>query len=561
MTRSPRSAIGLRSLVAVLVLAGGYLALAWFLGQHVPADTKVGGVQVGGQTPQDAKESLRRALADEAATPVTVQAGTARVALEPAKAGLRLDLDRSLDGLTGFNTDPRELWAHLTDRLSVPVRTSVDHRLLTTALAPLAAKVDTAARDGSISLAGGKVTLTRSLPGARLDLPGTADAVAAAWPTSGPVRATVQALAPKVTNDEIGRMTREFATKAVSGPVTVMAGGRVVVVPVASLAPAITVRPDPSGRLAPDFDKARILAVVRAAADRAGVEHPAKDATVTFRAGQPTVLPSVTGARLVDATVADAVIPALTSPGRTAAVKVVTVQPKLSTAQARKTLPKGLVSTFTTHFPDNPPRTNNIRIAVQALDGTYVAPGQQFSLNAVLGPRTAAKGYAKAPVINAGRLESDYGGGVSQVSTTTFNAAFFAGVRFDAYTPHSFYISRYPEGREATVSWPDVDQRWTNTTGGGILVKANVSGNAVTVSFYGTKAWDIQATKGPRRNVTQPAAVRDDSPACVPQAPSEGFDVTVQRVFTKGGATVRTETFTTHYLPEDDVTCTNPGAG
>ena len=93
----------------------------------------------------------------------------------------------------------------------------------------------------------------------------------------------------------------------------------------------------------------------------------------------------------------------------------------------------------------------------------------------MLGQRTAAKGYNPAPVINNGRLTTDYGGGISQLSTTTFNAAFFSGVRIDQYLAHSFYISRYPEGREATISWPDVDQKWTNDTGYGILIQASVS--------------------------------------------------------------------------------------
>jgi vancomycin resistance protein YoaR len=164
-------------------------------------------------------------------------------------------------------------------------------------------------------------------------------------------------------------------------------------------------------------------------------------------------------------------------------------------------------------------------------------------------------------VIVDGRLTKDYGGGVSQVSTTTFNAAFFSGVRIDDYLPHSFYISRYPEGREATVSWPDVDQKWTNDTGAGILIQAGVSGNAITVTFHGTKVWDIESVKGPRRNVVQPRTIVDNRAGCVPQSPSPGFDVTVARVFKKNGQTVKTSTFTTHYIPEDNVRCTHPQAG
>jgi hypothetical protein len=70
-----------------------------------------------------------------------------------------------------------------------------------------------------------------------------------------------------------------------------------------------------------------------------------------------------------------------------------------------------------------------------------------------MGERTAARGFVLAPMIQAGKLVDAVGGGVSQVATTFYNAAFFAGLELIEHTPHEFYISRYPMGREATVSW------------------------------------------------------------------------------------------------------------
>ena len=252
---------------------------------------------------------------------------------------------------------------------------------------------------------------------------------------------------------------------------------------------------------------------------------------------------------------------ALTSTTRTAPITMVTTPPKVTTAMAQGWGIKEEVSTFTTQFPYNPPRTNNMKIAAAALNSTIVRAGARFSLNGILGERTPAKGYQRAPVIYAGRLEIAYGGGVSQVSTTLFNAVFFSGVRIEKYTPHSFYIARYPEGREATLSWPDVDQKWTNDSGSGILISSYLKGNDLTVTFYGTKKWDIEAVKGPRRNIVQPKTIVDNRPGCVPQSPNAGFDVTVVRIFKKNGVQVRTSTFNTHYIPEDGVTCTSATSG
>jgi vancomycin resistance protein YoaR len=308
----------------------------------------------------------------------------------------------------------------------------------------------------------------------------------------------------------------------------------------------------------PAFDEAKLVAAVRAAAATVGIEGKARDASFTFRGDQVVVVPSADGATIDAASVQSAFVPALTSADRKAALKVTVVKPALTTAEAEKSKPKEKISTFTTYLPANPPRTENITIAARTLNGTYVPPGKQFSLNGVLGQRTPEKGYNKANVIINGRLTNDYGGGISQLSTTVFNAAFFSGVKIEQYLPHSFYISRYPEGREATISWPDVDQKWTNDLGAGILVRSFVSGNEVTVSFYGTKVWDVEARKGPRRNIVQPRTITDNRPGCVTQSPQVGFDVTVSRIFKKAGKVVRTSQFNTHYIPEDRVICTNP---
>ncbi|QIM20158.1 VanW family protein [Phycicoccus sp. HDW14] len=177
-------------------------------------------------------------------------------------------------------------------------------------------------------------------------------------------------------------------------------------------------------------------------------------------------------------------------------------------------------------------------------------------MNAVLGERTPDKGYIKAGIIRDGRLAESYGGGISQVSTTIFNASFFAGVQLDAWQAHSFYISRYPEGREATISWPDLHNKWTNTTDGGILMEVSTTATSITVTYWGTKKYDVKATKSARYDIVAPKKITDDSPTCKPQSPVPGFKVDIGRIFMQGGKVVKTSSFTTRYDPEDDVTCT-----
>ena len=549
---------GLRLGVAVAVLLAGYLGLAWFLGRHVPANTSVAGVPIGGMAPASAEHTLQRALASEAKAEVTITGGDRSVRLDPAAAGLRLDLAGTVDGLSGFSLKPADLWDRLTGGHEEQLRTSVDRQRLESAVKGVESRLETQVVQGGITFPSGKVSVVRPVVGARLSVPGTADEVAARWPAKGPVAAKLDTVAPPVSSDEVDRAVKEFATPAMSGPVTVVAGSKRFALKPAEYAPALSMKAGEDGHLAPAVDPAKLVAAVHAAATRAGVETKARDAKITFRGTKPTVAPAAVGAALDDKSVVATFVPALTSATRTATVATTVVQPKLTTAQAEKIKPKEVISTFTTNFPFNPPRTENIQIAARTLNGTYVGPGEQFSLNKVLGQRTAAKGYNEAPVIIDGRLTKDYGGGISQLSTTTFNAAFFSGVRIDQYLPHSFYISRYPEGREATISWPDVDQKWTNDTGYGILIQASTTSSSVTVTFHGTRVWDVESVKGPRRNVIEPKRIVDDKKGCVPQTPTPGFDVTVSRIFKKAGKVVKTSQFSTHYIPEDDVVCTNP---
>jgi vancomycin resistance protein YoaR len=462
-----------------------------------------------------------------------------------------------VSGLTGFTLNPLQLWSHLTGTQDSLPEYRVDRDKLTAAVTKAAGALDSTLKQGSITFTGSRVTKVMSVVGSEVRVPETTDAVVAAWPRRQSVQAVTKLTQPKVSAAEIRRAAKEFADPAMSAPVTFVAGDSTFVLKPRQYVRALSTAVDAAGRLRLKIGMRPLLAAIRAGAP--GVEHPPVDASVKLAAGKPEIVPAVAGTRFDGgaSTSAGFRSAVTSSSGRTVILILAPASPKVTTAVAQGWQITAPISTFTTQFPVNPPRTNNIKIAVGALNGTLVRPGGQFSLNATLGQRTAAKGYLKAPVIYGGRLVSDYGGGVSQVSTTTYNAAFFAGVRIDQILAHSFYIARYPEGREATVSWPDVDQKWTNDTGSGILIQASVTGSDLSVTLWGTKRWDIESVKGPRRNVVKPKVIVDAKKDCVAQLPTPGFDVTVTQVFKKNGAQVKTVGFNTHYIPEDTVKCTH----
>jgi vancomycin resistance protein YoaR len=189
-----------------------------------------------------------------------------------------------------------------------------------------------------------------------------------------------------------------------------------------------------------------------------------------------------------------------------------------------------LIGTFTTYHPGGAPRVTNIHQIAKIVDGTLVAPGKTFSLNGRVGERTRAKGFVAAPAIVDHKLEDQIGGGVSQFSTTLFNAVWFAGLPSLQHQPHSEYISRYPPGREATLDWQSIDNVFRNDTSAPIVIRTSYTGTSVTVALYGhTGSRKVVSTTGPRSNQTEKG----------------GFSVRVTRTIYDDGA--RNGTNTLHW--------------
>src|SRR5206468_8585706 len=138
------------------------------------------------------------------------------------------------------------------------------------------------------------------------------------------------------------------------------------------------------------------------------------------------------------------------------------------------------------------------------VDGKLIAPGSTFSFNGATGERSAAKGFLEAPVIINGEVQTGLGGGVCQVSTTVFNAAYDAGLSITARTNHALYISHYPTGRDATVNYPDTDLKFVNDTKHWLLLRTFVGSSSLVVTLYG-------APTG-RRVVTDTAPLVETAP-------------------------------------------------
>ncbi len=563
--RRETRATAVRLLVATVVLGGAYAGLSIWASDHVPASVSVGGIHVGGMTPERATAAIERGAQEVLTRPIalSVPGRPEPVSVVPAQAGLQVDAARSLDGLTGFTLDPRTIWSKLTGSVQLPLLTNADDDRLTAYVDAIAPTVEQPPSEGQVTFPDGRVTVAVPRAGRTLDVAGTKLALRRAFPDFATAVAAVRDTAPKVSSEAVEQFADSTGAAIVSGPIALVAGTTRVQVPPSDFVPFVTVGPDGSGGLRATFDEPGLARLVASK-----VTVPTKGATNarwTFgpNNGPPTLVPSVDGAAVDQDAVAKAAVAAITGTNRTVTVAAVAAKPPFSTDDGIKAGVTTKVVEFSSAFPTNDPsRTNNLVVATQRINGTYVPPGGTFSLNAILGERTEDKGYADGTVIINGRLTRGTGGGVSQVSTVVYNLAYFAGVQILEFRPHAFFIPRYPEGREATVHWPTIDNKWKNDTPYGMLLQTWVDQGQVHGRVWSTKVWDVKSVKGPRSNVKPPKTIRSDSLSCYPQQPNPGFDVTVTRQWYRPGSPtlVKSEDVTTHYVPEDEIVCTNPRA-
>ncbi len=556
-----------RPAVVAPVAAAGVLAAAYGVdllvaGGDVPRNTVVAGVEVGGLSPAAAAERLETELAPRVVADHVVVADDVEATLSPATAGITLDVPGTVAAAADQPLNPWTRLVTLVDERTVaPVITGED-TALAAQIDGIAEQVDRAPVDATIAIEGTSASVVEPVPGRTLDREGAADAVTAALASGGdpstPIELPVAVAEVSVDAAEAEQVLAETVTPALAAPVTVSSqdGATSVEVPETAIAASLTLTPQEDGELAVAVDPTLLQEAMGDGFAEFGA--PAEDARFEVSGDSVSIVPSVDGTGVDPAALSGQLLQVLPQPApRTVTAELGPVEAEFSTADAQALGIREEISTFTTNFTSAASGTN-IRVAAAEIDGALVRPGETFSLNDHTGPRTAAQGYVEAGVIQNGEFATAVGGGVSQVATTMFNAVFFAGLEDVYHKPHSFYISRYPAGREATVYYDSIDLQWRNDGDTGVYVDTRWTPGSLTVTFYGTKRYGVESISSERYNLRSPVEQeKPDDGDCSPQSGSTGFDITVTRVFNDltSGAEIRREDFRTRYAAEPRVVC------
>jgi vancomycin resistance protein YoaR len=475
---------------------------------RIAAGVTVAGLNVGGLEAQQAEQKLAARARRLAAVPIAFKAGGRTWPIAPAQIALRVDWAAAVrHGLDeGSGAIPLRGLKRVRLRLlgaNVEPTASYEERTLDRRIDSIARAVDVPGREAAIVMRNGQPVVVPGEAGRKLDREAATGTIVGALSgfERSPVALPVVIDRPAVTRDALAPVAEQVRL-ALSAPVRFVYKGVHWSVSPAQIATFLKLPTDGQRQLGIGGPAARRYFAALGKA----VGRPSREVAFSVSSsGRATMIPSRNGRRLdVPATQRAFLAAALSTTDREAGLVVVAAEPQLTTERAKSLGITGLVGGYTTFYGGEPNRIHNVQLVARLIDRHLIGPGSTFSFNKTTGDRNAAKGFLEAPVIINGELKNGLGGGVCQVSTTVFNAAYEAGLSISERHNHALYISHYPLGRDATVNYPDTDLEFVNDTDHWLLLEAIIGSSSLTVRLFGTPVH--------RRVETQTSALRETGP-------------------------------------------------
>ena len=544
----------------LLLLIVGDAALSH---NRIHAGVSIHGVDVGRMTAEQALAKVDGVVAAKEAQAATVTSPQQKWEVLPADVGTKIDVQATVDAayMTTRSGNPigntfRRLKLYIAGK-DVPLKGTVDSAKMDKIVGKIAKALDHPPVNAGLKIQGGKISVIEGAPGTVVDQKQLKTRLTALFLDlkSDTFAAPIVNAQPAITATDTSEAVAA-AKVMISAPVTLTSGDASWVITPDQIQGFMDFRAQGTGEqsvLVPYLSAKKAAALLAQVGGKIGSKP--KDATWTTDGQTATVVPGKTGRQLdPDKTAAALTAAALSSSSRTATAVVNEAQPNITTEKAKSMGIVAKLGSFTTQFSGSANRISNVQQAASYINNTLLAPGQEFDFDTVVGERTAARGFKTAPAIIGGKLEDTLGGGICQVATTLFNAVFFAGLDVTARTNHSLYISHYPTGRDATVSWGGPALRWVNDTPDWVLVRTAYSSNSLTFVIYGTPQgrkvtyttsdwFDIQPVVDKKTEVTTLPAGKTQ----VVDPGQTGRSVTVKRTVTQGGQVIHQDTFASRY--------------
>jgi vancomycin resistance protein YoaR len=468
----------------------------------IHAGVSIAGQSVSGLDRAAATDAVNKTITEAQGRSVTLASDQKNWTVTPESVGLTLDVDAAVSAALGATRDSnvfadqaQKLVLYFSGR-DIALGAAVDQAKLDAFIADVAGALDRPAVNASVALQGLQIKQIEAQDGVTVDKQALAQQLVQALSSLQSAQVTVPTVVdkPEVTTEGSVEAFAQVKTM-VSSPLTLTSVDQKWTFTPAQIVQwidfksevvegvATTVAYLSAGKMAPTFA-------------RLSSQMPTTPVNARFEGDETKawVVPAVPGRVLKpDETMAAIGAALLKTTGRTAEVAADLTEPEFTTAEAEAMGIKDVLSERTTEFEGTKNRQNNVRVATAAIDNngnTILAPGEEFSFLKLVGDRTPEQGYKEAFGIQAnGSLDGELGGGICQVATTVFNAAFWAGLKVTERRNHSMFISHYPEGRDAAVTTDTdgtIDLKFVNDTDHHIWIKGESDGITTTFWIYGT---------------------------------------------------------------------------
>ncbi|MFZ2291084.1 MAG: VanW family protein [Corynebacterium casei] len=543
-------------LVGLLVILGVAYALDVVSGKgKLPRKTSVGGVDISRMEPAAAIDKLQSELGSATTEPVSVTAGERTAEFIPEQAGMSLDFETAVNSIPEASMNPfSRLAAFVGSPNEIDVDADVDAQALEPVINRLEGELSFDATDGQVAIEGGEVRTVDAVLGQGVDRAQLEENVTSNWLDPEGVEVEPIEVEPAITQDKVDEFADGPAKAALNGALELKGRSDVTAtLDEEAISSFVAVeRVEDNLELAINTEHAQELFD----ATLADTETEMQNAQISFASGSMQVTPHSDGEIIDWETTLDGFDK-----------RVVGEEPReweaayedeeatFTTEQAQNASFDQTVGEFTTSGY-SAASGRNIELTAQMVNGAVVSPGDTFSLNGYTGPRGTAQGFVESGIIIDGHAGTAVGGGISQFATTLYNASYFGGMTDVAHTPHSYYISRYPAGREATVYEGAIDLQFKNDSDYPVQIVTSVGGGSVTVKLMGVKTVDVESVNNGRWAPTSPQRMELTGDDCSPSGGAPGFTTSDTRIIRDlNGNEMNRETTTTVYDPQPIVTC------
>lgn len=462
----------------------------------VHAGVSVAGLDLGGLTHDEAVLALTRQVKEAEDNPVVLVSGEKSWKVMPTAVKVAIDVEGGVEAAMEFSRRSN-LFVDLFRRVALFLRGAdlqlsgrVDEAALDEVIAQVADELDLPPINAGLLVDGTSIKVMKGQKGLVVDRQALREQLKALLFSlhATELQVPMAVREPEVVADEFEEAIAK-AKVMVSKPLVLREGEHLWTLTPDQVAAYMDFRAEDRGGVAtlvPFLSATKMRPFLDKVAETVYV--PPTDATFKGDGKKAWVIPSVPGKKLEpEKTAAALTEAALKTTGRTAKATVVAIEPELTTEEAQAMGITEALASFTTRWVGTEDRQQNVRLATQYVNNVLLAPGEIFDFDKRVGPRTEERGFKLAHgIVGPGRLEDVLGGGICQVSTTLFNAAFFAGLEIIERVNHSIFIEHYPLGRDATVSAGGPNLRFRNDTKHHILIRGVSDGITTKFVIYGT---------------------------------------------------------------------------